>query len=72
MTNTAGFQYLALRPLLAELGSYSRVVDDAGRVTSAIEDKDHYHLTDSLRYIISSIPPPGLARAREPVTVLRT
>jgi hypothetical protein len=48
-----------LTGLLAELGSYSRVVDEAGSPTEAIEDKNEYHLLDALRYIVpSAVAPP--------------
>ncbi len=44
-----------LARLLDELGSYSRVVDDAGDPTEAIESKSEYHLLDACRYIIPSV-----------------
>lgn len=44
-----------LAGLLEELGSYSREVDDAGEPTERIENKEEYHLLDSLRYIISGV-----------------
>lgn len=37
--------------LLDDLASYSRVVDDAGEPTEAIEDKASWHRLDALRYI---------------------
>lgn len=37
---------------LDQIASYSRVVDDAGEPTEAIEDKDSYHLMDACRYIL--------------------
>ncbi len=40
--------------LLDELGSYSRVVDDAGEITEEIQDKNEYHLLDAVRYIVPS------------------
>ena len=42
-----------LKGLLDEIGSYSRVTDDAGNVTEDIEDKSSYHRFDSLRYVCS-------------------
>ena len=38
--------------LIAELGSYRRVIDSQGQPTEAIEAKSTYHLLDALRYII--------------------
>ena len=38
---------------LEELQSYSRVVDEAGTVTEAIENKSDYHCLDAARYILS-------------------
>jgi len=37
--------------LLDELAGYSRELDDHGEPTSKIEDKEEYHMLDSLRYI---------------------
>lgn len=44
-----------LAGLLDELGSYSRVVDEAGNPTVKIEAKEDYHLLDALRYIVPSL-----------------
>lgn len=41
--------------LLEEIGSYSRPVDDSGKVMEGIEDKEQYHLLDSLRYIMGRL-----------------
>ena len=43
------------KSILADLASYSRVVNEQGMATEKIKDKEAYHLLDSLRYICSSI-----------------
>lgn len=45
------FVFDTLRGLLDELGGYSREVDDEGRVTDKIQDKNDYHELDALRYL---------------------
>lgn len=40
-----------LNEVVEELQSYSRVTDEAGNATDAIEDKNKYHRLDALRYI---------------------
>jgi hypothetical protein len=42
-----------LTKLRSELGSYSRELDGAGEPTQKIEDKEKYHVLDSLRYMCS-------------------
>ncbi len=52
---------------LAEVGSYSRELDDEGNPTDKIEDKASYHLLDAGRYILSTLrdaPASGAARVR--------
>ncbi len=44
-----------LAGLLEELGSYSRVVDEAGEPTEEIDEKETYHRLDSLRYICTGL-----------------
>jgi hypothetical protein len=39
-----------LDELLAELESYSRELDDSGKVTMKIDGKDSYHVLDACRY----------------------
>lgn len=41
-----------LTGLLAEIGSYSRVLNDQGQPTEEIDDKSSYHLLDGVRYIV--------------------
>lgn len=41
--------------LLDELGSYARIVDEAGEPTEKIKDKETYHRLDALRYLILGI-----------------
>lgn len=38
--------------LLSEIGSYKRVTDRQGNPTETIENKDSFHLLDSLRYLV--------------------
>lgn len=40
---------------LEEAETYSRVLDESGEATEAIEDKETYHLLDATRYIIGRI-----------------
>lgn len=58
-----------LSELIDQLNSYSRVLDDAGEPTAAIDAKETYHLLDALRYVCSwlhrgpaHIPMPGVDR----------
>jgi phage terminase large subunit len=44
--------------LLAEIGSYQRKLKD-GVPTEAIQDKENFHLLDSLRYIVAWLTEPG-------------
>jgi hypothetical protein len=44
-----------LRALLSELRTYSRRVDDTGKVTEEIDNKSTFHINDSLRYIMSHL-----------------
>jgi hypothetical protein len=39
------------QPLIEEFRSYSRQLDDAGQSTDKIQDKQKFHMMDSLRYI---------------------
>lgn len=41
--------------VLDELRSYSRVLDDAGEPTEAIESKSSYHRLDAMRYIVGRL-----------------
>ncbi len=41
--------------LLDELGTYSRVLNELGEVTEDIEDKNDFHICDSLRYLAVGI-----------------
>ncbi len=41
-----------LHELLDELSTYSRVLDEQGEPTEAIESKETFHLLDSLRYLV--------------------
>jgi hypothetical protein len=53
--------------LLAEIGSYSRQVDDSGEPLEAIEDKHSFHRIDALRYVVSTLrnaPLSGADRVR--------
>jgi len=47
------FFFDSLELLLAELTSYSRVLDAAGEPTQAIQNKNKFHMLDALRYVIS-------------------
>lgn len=38
--------------LLEEIHTYARKLDEAGNATQEIEDKEQYHLLDSMRYIV--------------------
>ena len=38
-----------------ELSTYSRAVDESGNVRMEIEDKEQYHLLDTMRYLLSDI-----------------
>lgn len=38
--------------VLDELGTYSRVIDDAGQSTEKIKDKEKFHRLDALRYVV--------------------
>lgn len=49
----------ALRGLLDQILSYSRVLDERGEPTEAIEDKDTFHYLDALRYVVAGITDPG-------------
>lgn len=49
------FVFDDLAELLDELASYSRPVDDAGQPQPGIEDKNSYHLLDSIRAIVPYI-----------------
>jgi len=44
-----------LADLLEEVHTYSRKLDEAGNATPEIEDKETFHLLDSVRYIIGDI-----------------
>jgi hypothetical protein len=48
-----------------EFATYSRKLDDAGEPTEDIEDKNSFHLLDSVRYIIGAVRPaaPKAAKA---------
>jgi len=46
-----------LAGLRAELGSYSRVLDERGEPTKDIEDKSDYHHLDAVRYILGYLKP---------------
>lgn len=61
------FVFNDLEELLAEIGSYSRELDDMGEPTEKIDAKETYHCLDALRYIVSwirrygsSVPDPAL------------
>ncbi|MFN8525103.1 MAG: terminase [Chloroflexota bacterium] len=41
--------------LIADLGAYSRVVDDDGNPTEEIEDKSTWHRLDALRYVVAHL-----------------
>lgn len=41
--------------LLDEIGQYSRKVDEKGRPTEKIRNKNEYHLLDSLRYLMTYV-----------------
>ena len=43
------------KPLLDELGIYSRVIDEMGQPTKDIKDKATFHLLDALRYDVVGI-----------------
>lgn len=47
------FVFDDLSDVIDDLESYSRVLDDQGEPTEAIEDKNTYHRLDALRYIAS-------------------
>jgi hypothetical protein len=47
------FVFDDLAPLLDELCSYSRVLDDLGEPTRDIDDKSSFHCADALRYVIA-------------------
>jgi len=51
------------RGLLDELGTYSRMLDDMGQPTEDIVSKRHYHLCDSLRYDVLSLPVRKMTRS---------
>jgi hypothetical protein len=42
--------------LRAELGEYSRELDERGQPTEKIKDKEKFHRLDALRYAVSGIP----------------
>jgi hypothetical protein len=44
-----------LAAVLEEIATYSRVLDDAGEPTEAIDDKSSYHFLDATRYIVGYI-----------------
>ena len=57
-----------LEGLLAELGGYSREVDESGSPTEKIEDKEDYHLLDAVRYVVpSAVAPADVAGDRPTV-----
>ncbi len=62
------FVFNNLAGLRDQLGSYSRVLDDAGTPTDKIKDKERYHLLDALRYVVSGIgrPADAVIRIRRP------
>jgi hypothetical protein len=41
--------------VLDELGTYSRVVDEAGQTTEAIKDKQSFHFLDAGRYVVLGV-----------------
>jgi hypothetical protein len=43
---------------LDQMESYSRVLDDRGEPTEAIEDKSTYHYLDALRYVACELADP--------------
>lgn len=54
------FVFDSCKGLLDELGTYARVLDEAGQATEAIKDKAAFHRLDSLRYVTQGVtdPPP--------------
>jgi hypothetical protein len=64
----------SLHALRAELGSYSRELDDLGEPTEKIADKQKYHLLDALRYVCSgfTIDRPDLPEAEEEKPLTRS
>ncbi len=46
---------------LEELGTYSRVLDDAGEPTEEIDEKSSFHLADAQRYILGYLKDPAWA-----------
>jgi len=46
------FVFDSCKGLLDELGTYSRVVDEAGLPTEKIRDKEQFHRLDALRYVV--------------------
>ena len=59
-----------LAELKEEVNTYSRVLDEHGNATEAIEDKEDYHLLDSLRYVESETRG-GARKARSGKVALR-
>jgi hypothetical protein len=53
-----------LDDLIDEFNTYSRVTDDDGRPTEAINDKKDFHLLDGIRMLISKIRPGTSTRLR--------
>lgn len=48
-----------------ELTTYSRVLDEHGEPTEAIEDKQDYHLMDAMRYVLGFIRDLGSVRQQQ-------
>lgn len=53
------FVFFDLAGYLEEKGTYSRVVNDAGEVQEAIDDKHSFHFMDAERYIVGYLRPPN-------------
>lgn len=52
-----------LAGLRDELATYSRELNEAGEATDKIEDKEQYHLLDSVRYILGDVKAAGPKKA---------
>lgn len=62
------FIFDSCNELLDEFASYSRVLNEDGRPTEKIENKNDYHLLDALRYVCSALKSgTGLQVGRNPL-----
>lgn len=50
--------FRSLKGILDQTKTYSRVLDDRGEPTEAIEDKETFHFLDARRYVVSGITGP--------------